>query len=181
LNILSHLDHKRTFLLNVGYKEYRKEYPGVFQNFEKDIYNVLISNQHLVSKYKHLTLVFPEGTQTKEITAGFNKFSKKITITTAVKSSINAAAIAKGDAFIVTDDKHLVDLVALAKANKWQLGKDIGVLSYNETILKSAIGDGITTFTTDFEAMGKGIAEIAVTGRRDVIENPFKLIDRHSF
>jgi DNA-binding transcriptional regulator YhcF (GntR family) len=181
LNILSHLDHKRTFLLNVGYKEYKKEYPGVFQNFEKDIYKVLMANQHLVSKYRHLTLVFPEGAQIKEITAGFHKFSKKAGITAAVKSSIEAEAIAKGDAFITTDDKHLVDIVELAKANKWQLGKDIGVLSYNETSLKSVIGDGITTFTTDFEAMGKGIAEMVVSGRRDVIENPFELVDRKSF
>jgi hypothetical protein len=33
------------------------------------------------------------------------------------------------------------------------MGKDVGVLCYNETSLKSVIGDGITTITTDFNTM----------------------------
>src|SRR5690242_3880811 len=50
-SILSKLDQKNTFLLDVGFKEYKKQYPGVYQNFEKDIYSILVSNQHLLSKY----------------------------------------------------------------------------------------------------------------------------------
>lgn len=181
LHVLSHLDPKHTFLLNAGYKEYKREYPGVFQNFEKDIYGVLTANQHLVAKYKRLVLVFSEDTHIKDITAGVVKFSKKNGIPAVAKSSIDAAAIEKGDALIVIEDNQLVDIIKLAKSNKWQLGKDIGVLSYNEANLKSVIDGGITTITTDFEAMGKCIAEMVVTGKRDAVENPFKLIDRKSF
>ena len=181
LNILSKLDQKRTFLLDVGYKEYKKVYPGVFQNFEKDIYSILLSNQDLVSKYKRLFLIFPEGTRTKDITSGFNKFSKKIAITTGIKTAVDTAAIKNGDAFIVIDDNHLVEIIKHAKANSWQLGKDIGVISYNETSLKSVIGDGITTITTDFEAMGKTMADMVINGNREVVENPFVMIDRRSF
>jgi len=181
LNILSKLDQKRTFLLDVGYKEYKKEYPGVFQNFEKDIYSILLSNQDLVAKYKRLFLIFPEGTRTKDIISGFNKFSKKIAITTGIKTAVDAADIKKGDAFIVIDDNHLVEIIKLSKANSWQLGKDIGIISYNETSLKSVIGEGITTITTDFEAMGKTMADMVISGHRDVVENPFVMINRKSF
>ena len=62
---LSKLDQKNTFLLDVGFKEYKKEYPGVYQNFEKDIYSILKSNQHLLSKYKRLFLIFPEESKNK--------------------------------------------------------------------------------------------------------------------
>ena len=181
LSILSKLDQKKTFLLDVGYKEYKKEYPGVFQNFERDIYAILLSNQQLVAKYNRLFLIFPEGTRTKDIISGFNKFSKKISVSTGIKTAVDTSDIKKGDAFIVIDDNHLVEIIKLAKANSWQLGKDIGVISYNETSLKSVIGDGITTITTDFEAMGKTMADMIVSSNREVVENPFIMIDRKSF
>jgi DNA-binding transcriptional regulator YhcF (GntR family) len=179
--ILSKLDPKNTFLLDVGFKEYKKEYPGVYQNFEKDIYSILVSNKKLISKYKRLFLIFPEAVHTKDIIAGFNKFSKTKTITTSVISKFNTEDVKKQDAFIVIDDNDLVEIVKLAKLENWQLGKDIGVISYNETNLKTVIGNGITTITTDFEKMGNTMAKMIITGQPETVENPFVMIDRQSF
>lgn len=181
LGILQKLDPKRTFLLDVGYKEYHKEFPGVYQHFEKDIFNILVASREMMSKYKRLFLVFPTAAKTIDIITGFHKFGRKKTIPTAVINVIDEKEVKPGDAFIVIDDNHLVDIVNLAKANKWQLGKDIGLISYNETSLKSIIGNGITTITTDFNAMGKAMAEMVMQGKGEVIENIFNIIDRHSF
>jgi hypothetical protein len=181
MGILSKLDLKHTFLLDVGLKEYRENYPGVYQNFEKDIFSILMDSELLVRKYKRLFLLFPDGLRTRDIISGFQKFAKKKIIPTEVGSSINVAEIQKGDAFIVIDDNNLVDIIFAARAKDWQLGKDIGVISYNETPLKSVIGNGITTITTDFVAMGKAMAEMVVSGKREVMENPFVMIDRKSF
>lgn len=180
LNILSKLDPKNTYLLDVGLKEFKEHYSGVFQNFEKDIYSILISSQDLISKYKRLFLVYPDTVRTRDIISGFNKFAKKKIIYTEVKNSISND-IEKHDAFIVIDDNHLVDIIKVAKEKKWTLGKDLGVMSYNETNLKSVIADGITTITTDFLMMGKTMAEMVTTGKRGIIENPFIMIDRGSF
>ena len=179
--ILSKLDHKHTFLLDVGLKEFWDDFPGVYQNFEKDIYSILLASEKLVRKYKRLILLFPEGLRTRDIISGFQKFSKRKIVPTEVRSGIQRGEIQKGDAFIVIDDNSLVDIIQAAKQDGWQLGKDIGVISYNETPLKSVIGDGITTITTDFTAMGKTMAEMVVTGKREVVENPFVIIDRRSF
>lgn len=181
MEILSKLDPKRTFLLDVGFKEFNKNFPGVYQNFEKDIFSILVDAEPLVTKYKRLILLFPESVRTQGIISGFNKFSKKKVIATEVMNSFQPDAIKAGDAFIVIDDNHLVDIVKFAKEKNWQLGKDIGLISYNETNLKSIIANGITTITTDFAAMGKAMAEMIMSGKREVIENPFVLIDRHSF
>jgi DNA-binding transcriptional regulator YhcF (GntR family) len=179
--ILAKLDHKHTFLLDVGLKEYRDEYPGVYQNFEKDIFSILIDSEQLVRKYKRLILLFPEGLRTRDIISGFQKFSKRKIIPTEVRSTVKGEEIQKGDAFIVIDDNNLVDIIQCARKGDWQLGKDIGVISYNETPLKSVMGNGITTITTDFTAMGKAMAEMVVSGKREVVENPFVIIDRKSF
>jgi len=179
--ILSRLDHKHTYLLDVGLKEYRKEYPGIYQNFEKDIYSILVDSETLVRKYRRFFLLFPEGLRTKDIISGFQKFARKNVIQSEVRGMVQASEIRKGDAFIVIDDNHLVEIIQAAKEKGWQLGEDIGVISYNETNLKSVIGNGITTITTDFGAMGKAMAEMVISGKREVVENPFVLIDRRSF
>ncbi|NCD72524.1 GntR family transcriptional regulator [Mucilaginibacter agri] len=180
---LALLDPRQTFLLDVGFKEYHDSYAGVYQNFEDDIFSILMQSKEMVAKYERLFLVFPEGLRTKDIIAGFNKFSKSagVDTTTEVLNTINIDNIKKGDAFIVIDDNHLVDVIKIAKENKWKLGKDIGVLSYNETALKSVIGDGISTVTTDFAAMGRSMAKMILSGKKEVLENPFVLIDRNSF
>ena len=179
--ILSKLDQKNTFLLDVGYKEYKKQYPGVYQNFEKDIYTILASNKNLISKYKRLFLIFPEAVRTKDIITGFNKFSKTKTIATFIKYKFNEKDVKKQDAFIVIEDNDLVEIVKFAKAKNLQPGKDIGIISYNETNLKSVIGNGITTITTDFEKMGKAMAEMIINSQPEIVENPFVMIDRQSF
>ena len=180
-SVLSKLDHKHTFLLDVGLKEYRHLYPGVYQNFENDIYSILHRSVDMMKKYNRLFLIFPEGLRTTDIIPGFQQFGRKKILTTEVVKRLPADRMQKGDAFIVIDDHHLVDIIVAARDRGWELGKDIGVLSYNETSLKSVIGNGITTITSDFVAMGKTMAEMVVSGKREVVENPFIIIDRKSF
>lgn len=179
--ILSKLDPKHTYLLDVGYKEYASQYPGVYQNFEKDIYSILVSSISVVKKYLRLFLIYPKTAKTIDIITGFNRFSENNKIQTKIIDSLNSLEIKKGDAFITIEDNHLVEIVNAARQNKWKLGEEIGVISYNETSLKSVIADGITTISTDFAAMGKAIADMVIAGKTEVIENPFIIIDRKSF
>lgn len=182
-NTLSMLDPRTTFLLDVGFKDYSQSYAGVYQNFEENLYSILINSTELKSKYKRLFLVFPEAFRIKDIIAGFNKYAESAgnDIETMVIKNIEPEKIEKNDAFIVIDDNQLVEVINAAKENKWKMGLDIGVLSYNETSLKSVIGDGISTITTDFAAMGRAMAKMILNGKREVIENPFIFIDRNSF
>jgi DNA-binding transcriptional regulator YhcF (GntR family) len=181
LSVLSALDQRQVFLLDTGYKEYKKHYPGIFQNFDKDIFTILTKIKHLVEKYKRLFLVVPRSFNEKDIISGFNRFGKTGVIETAVIYDIDLITMRKGDAFIILDDNHLVQLMKCAKAASLVPGKDVGFLSYNETNLKSVVGDGVSTISSDYAAMGKSIAEMLLSNERRVIENPFLMIDRQSF
>ena len=181
MELLSRLDSKHVFLLDTGFKEYRKSFSGVYQNFENDIYKLLKNAEERVAKYKRLILISSETQNCRDIIQGFNKFSKNLKIETMVTSNFNGSSIKKNDAFIVVDDRDLVEIITIVKKNNWQLGKDTGIISYNETPLKSIIADGITTISSDFTQMGKSMANMVTNGNRDVIENPFIYIDRNSF
>jgi DNA-binding LacI/PurR family transcriptional regulator len=54
------------------------------------------------------------------------------------------------------------------------------VISYNETPLKKIILNGITTISTDFEAMGIEAANIVKTGIKTKSEVSFRLTPRAS-
>jgi len=64
----------------------------------------------------------------------------------------------KGAVYIVLTENDLADLIKGARIIRCELGKDIGVISFNETVFKELLD--ITVITTDFEEMGRKTAEL---------------------
>ena len=57
---------------------------------------------------------------------------------------------------LMEDD--LLILLDKIQSTKLEVGKDIGIISYNETPWKRFMLDGITTISTDFKQMGEMVA-----------------------
>lgn len=51
-------------------------------------------------------------------------------------------------------------MIKLAKKKGYELGKEIGLISYNDTAVKEILEGGITVISTDFEMMGKAAASV---------------------
>ncbi|WP_435817837.1 substrate-binding domain-containing protein [Micrococcus luteus] len=77
-------------------------------------------------------------------------------------------------------EDDLVTLIERLIAQKLRIGKDVGVISYNETPLKKIILDGITTISTDFSELGVQAAEFVLSGKTEKVEVPFYLNLRKS-
>jgi DNA-binding LacI/PurR family transcriptional regulator len=60
----------------------------------------------------------------------------------------------------------------------YTLGKDIGIISYNDTPLKELLG--ITVISTDFNIMGETAASMILNNEKGEIKVPFNFIDRNS-
>jgi DNA-binding transcriptional regulator YhcF (GntR family) len=183
-DVLKVIPSDRLFLLDIKPSDPLVTYPGVFQNFEEDIFETLNSLSGLCGKYSKLILVFrnqitdpPAG-----IVKGFNRFCRNNHFGSLIlRTSLKKRKPAKGEAYVVIDDEDLVYLVEEAQRLGLRPGIDVGLISYNETPLKKIAACGISVLSTDFAVMGKQIAEM-VTGRKnEVIYNPFRFIDRGSF
>jgi DNA-binding LacI/PurR family transcriptional regulator len=72
-------------------------------------------------------------------------------------------------------EDDLVVLIEKVIADKLQIGKDVGIISYNETPLKKLILNGITTISTDFGMMGRETAELILNQSTEQIAIPFSL------
>jgi len=77
-------------------------------------------------------------------------------------------------------EDDLVELIEKIISLNLKVGKDIGVISYNETPIKKIILDGITTISTDFKLLGEKTAELVLSNSAEHIAIPFLVTQRNS-
>lgn len=79
------------------------------------------------------------------------------------------------------EENDLVNLIKKSREIKdITVGKNLGILSYNETPLKEVLERGISVISTDFSTMGKLAAEMILRKEGGMIKNEFKVIVRES-
>nr|AOE12088.1 transcriptional regulator, GntR family [uncultured bacterium] len=154
----------------------------IYQDYENDIYESLIEGHKKIVKYEKLVLVYPNKSvypYPKRIVHGFRKFCIEKSLDFEIIDEIYEDVILKkGDLFITIVEDDLVNLINQIRDNEFEIGKDIGVLSYNDTPLKELLG--ISVISTDFNMMGATTAHMILNKEKGSVKNPFNFIDRAS-
>jgi len=159
----------------------RGDYAAVFENFEKDIYTALEQATDRLSEYHTLKIVFPSQTYyPEEILKGFKRFCQDSAFSYKVVHNIIDDTVQSGEVYINVLEDNLVVVLEKIIASGLIIGKEVGVISYNETPVKKFILNGMTTISTDFHQMGITAAQMILSGSKDHIEIPFKLTLRSS-
>jgi DNA-binding transcriptional regulator YhcF (GntR family) len=157
------------------------DYSVVFENFEKDIYEALSQAKMQLKKYHTLKLIFPDQSYFPvEIIKGFQRFCLQYAFNHEVIDNIRIEPINKGEAFINLMEDDLVILLERIMEHKVKVGKEVGVISYNETPIKKVLLNGITTISTDFNYMGTVAANIILENLKKHVEVPFYYTRRSS-
>lgn len=152
---------------------------AVYQDFKTDIFDALASASGTLEKYNRLTIIFPDyANHPMEILEGLKEFctnyNKKFTIIT----NADEIRLVKGVVFLVIADDDLAILVKKIRKSGYEMGKEIGVISFNETELKELLD--ITVISTDFEKMGLTAANLILKKQVKQVKNPYKIIKRGS-
>lgn len=155
-------------------------YPAVYQNFVKDIYEGLLKGKSKLNKYKKLIMIFPGFREPLGMKIGFEKFCNDHAFEYKIITEFKNRNITTGEVYIIPSDRDLVSVIEKAKIQNLQLGTDYGIISYNETPLKKVVENGITTISTHFEMMGQLLAKMILKGKKEQIENKSDLILRNS-
>ena len=154
---------------------------AVYENFEEDIYTALEQALPRLEKYHTIKIIFPENSYyPEEIIKGFTAFCTEYAFSFKVVHDISVEAISKGEVYINLMENDLVVLIQRLIESNFKVGKEVGVISYNETPLKKIILNGITTISTDFEAMGAETAKIILDNESRHVQVPFALTLRDS-
>lgn len=176
---IAQLQKDKVFILDQIHPEL-SDFPAVYQNFERDVIEGLHQLNEKIQVYKKINLIFSEEKQPKGILLGFLKYCEMAKMPYQILSTIENHSIEKDEAYFVLEDKPLIQIIKQMKAKNLEFIKDIGMISYNDSLLKEVIEGGITTISTDFKLMGKQLAEMIKNNNPKQIANTSQLRLRKS-
>jgi DNA-binding transcriptional regulator YhcF (GntR family) len=152
------------------------EYAAAYENFEKDIYTALVEATDPLSKYHTLKMVFPSYSYYPvEIVRGFKNFCQDYAFSYKIVHNIKEEQVHTGEVYLNVMEDELVAVLERLLSSGLVIGKEVGVISYNETPVKKFILNGITTISTDFHQMGITAAQLILANSKEKKEIPFKL------
>ena len=158
--ILEKIDANKLLILDMGKPENGKQ-NYLLQDFSSSVKNCLKEGLVQLKKYKELILVYAENNTPHpvETVSAVRSFCKLNKIKFKNIRQLKDSDIEKGQAYFVIRDADLVQVIKVCRSKQFELGKDVGVISYNDTPMKQIVGGGITVISTDFEKMGQQAAE----------------------
>ncbi|GIZ08791.1 GntR family transcriptional regulator [Flavobacterium sp. UMI-01] len=127
----------------------------VFQDFGQSFYDALVAAKEHLSRYESIHFVYPSYTNhPMESVAFFKKFAADFKMKYELVTDTKDWKIAKHTAYISVSDRFLGQFLEQAQELNLEPGKDVGILSYNETPMKKFIYKGISVVSTDFKTLG---------------------------
>jgi DNA-binding LacI/PurR family transcriptional regulator len=182
INTLKKIPSDRLLILDNFLPDLGEDTASVFQDFKHDIYNALCEGIFELQHYDKLMLVYPKETvypYPKEILDGFRKFCTDFEFDNEILETIYTdMELRPQDAYILIEENDLVNLVKQVREQGYTMGKDIGIVSYNDTPLKELLG--ITVISTDFKLMGETAAYMIRKNKKESVKNIFNFINRGS-
>jgi DNA-binding transcriptional regulator YhcF (GntR family) len=181
---IAKMDRTKTVLLDRGDASLKLQgFSSIVQDHNIDMARCLEQALPALRKYRKFILVYPAYSFHPAVTIdGFLEFCKKNQINGDVYRSFDRSNILPDTAYFTVDDNELVIIVEHCMESGHQLGKSIGVLSYNETPMKRIIANGITVISTDFAMMGVRTADHIISQSNQPVHEtiPTNLIMRGS-
>lgn len=178
---LAFIPKEKLILLDKQLQGLHGNYAAVYENFGKDIYLALSKMLDKLRKYDRIRLIFPNNCHyPEEIKTGFFSFCDDYVFDAKIISNIVSENIEVNTVYINLTEEDLVLLIKKVLVSPFKVGKDIGIISYNETPLKEVILDGLTTISTNFSEMGRTAAKLLINNSKQQIENRFEVTLRKS-
>lgn len=182
MRCLKKIPNERLIIMDNQIPQLGDSVSAIYQDFKNDIYNALCEGIFQLQHYEKLMLVYPSETvypYPKEILMGFKKFCQDFDFDFEVLETVYPEMeLRPKDAFVVIEENDLVNLVKQVREQHYELGREIGIISYNDTPLKELLG--ITVISTDFKLMGETAAYMIKRNKRESVKNVFKFINRGS-
>ncbi len=182
LEALRKIPEDKLLILDNYMPELKRDVASVYQDFKNDIYEALKEGHEILKRYEKMILVYPQKTvypYPTEILQGFKKFCSDFNFDYEVLDEIYPdMELRARDAYIIIEEADLVNLVKQIRDKNFTMGKDIGIISYNDTPLKDLLG--ITVISTDFQVMGETAGYMILKKKKELVKNVFRFINRNS-
>ena len=178
--ILNKIDANKLLILDMGNPGNNLNF--LLQDFNDAVVNCLTQSLQAIQKYNEFILIYSEKKTPHpvETVDAFRRFCKSNKIKYKVSDKFDELRLKSGQLYLVIKDSELVEVIKTGLKKGFQLGKDFGVISYNDTPMKEIVEGGITVISTDFRKMGEQAAEFVKNKQKLQEILPTSLILRQS-
>ncbi len=182
LEVIERIPKDKLIIMDNNISEIKGNYGLIYQDFKNDIYHALIEGIEKLKKYDKLILVYPTKSIypfPKGVLNGFRQFCVEYKLDFEILDEIyEEMELQSKDAYITIEETDLVNLAHQIRKKGMKLGKDVGIISYNDTPLKELLG--ITVISTNFKAMGETAANFVLKNKNEKVKAMFSYIERNS-
>ncbi len=160
-------------------------FASVYQDFESDVFFGLSKGLTKLRSFEKLNVfAMPGSLYASLLQKGIHRFCQTHSIEYAIYNRIDEELIKKNQVYLILNgqlDKELINIVKKAEKQKLKIGKDIGVISYNESPINEIVLNGLTVLSTDFIQMGVQAARMISSNKFAKVKCDFRLIERNTF
>ncbi|MFH6602836.1 GntR family transcriptional regulator [Maribacter algicola] len=180
-HILKRIPADRLLLVD-RYLYLGQSYSFVCQEFEEATYSCLLELLPDISTYEKMVLFFdnehdysPVG-----IKKAFHRFLSEYEIEGTTMNRYVHGTLKKNTLYFIKDDSMLWYFLKECVEKNYELGKDLGILSFDDNVSKQIVFGGITTISTNFNEMAKIAANFVKNKKKIQTILPLQLFRRNS-
>jgi DNA-binding transcriptional regulator YhcF (GntR family) len=179
---LAAADPERLLLFDIDVDVPGRRCAAVLQSHDRGLFEALGEAEPRLRAYRSVTLAFPpDKHHPAAIPPAFRRFCRARRLAHRVVDRVDPAAIRPGEAWFVIEDADLVALVQAARRDRLRIGRDLGILSYNDTPMKAILEPGMSVVSIDFAELGrKAVRQILDPSAPRVVTEPTRFISRGS-
>ena len=179
--VLEKISNDRLLLLDFG-KFDKKDYSYVCQDFDESFYHALESLKKELSRYQKLIFIFNKHHKhPRSSKIYFSRFCEDNGFDFEILDEIKETTpIQRNHCYLAIKQTDVVKIVKQARSNNMTMGKDFGLIAYNENPFYEVIGDGVCSISVDFDLMGSLAADFALTGEKIQLYLPTNVYRRNS-
>ena len=154
---------------------------SILCNSGEEIFNVLQQNAKCFKKYKTLNLVLTEEEYfDSELITGFRNFCEINHYDFQVLDGLQDEEVEEGHVYLTMDDIDLVFAIKSVQSQGFELGKQVGIISLNDSCYKEILAGGISIISSKPKEIGKLASDLIKGGKRQSMNVSMEMILRKS-
>ena len=181
LKCLKKIPSDRLIILDHSFSNLSQTFASIVSKPISQIKKVFNTQLNLFNKYHSFNLVLTEEDYfDADLINGCSKFCESISMNFQVLDGLDEDEIRLGEIYFTLADCDLAKAIHYADKNGFEVGKDIGLIGYNDSCFKELLVGGISVISSQPSQMGRIAAEMIQENSKENIELDLQFIQRNS-
>jgi len=185
LKLLKRIPNRKLILVDKNIPDLPGNYGAVYQDFSNDIAIALGEGLDKLKLFSRLNVVImPNSLYSHRIRQSIEAFSEQNGLPVQFHHGVSEDIVRQNEVYLMINSQHdagLLEFSRIASRLSLTIGKDISVISYNDSPINEIILNGLTAVSTDFKQMGELAAQMILDRNLSKIKCDFRLIRRATF